>query len=153
MHLVDIFVRHPDRNRCHFGRTIVKRLHPDASIGCDEECNRFLLLAQAAYEHGDLELLKSVEASTRHLGKSSGTFPAKAEASAEPEIINDRIEVCREKLELFESSNSYLPKDKLDDAAWVTKTVSDLKEQTEQHAQVCECYLAQYNALKERSHE
>lgn len=109
---------------------------------------------KAAYERGDLELLKSVEASTRHLGKSSGTFPAKAEAFAELEIINARIEVCRRKLELLKSSNPYLLKDKLDDAAWVTKTVSDLKKkQTEQHAQACEYYLAQSNALKERPHE
>lgn len=134
-------------------RTLIKRLHPDANIGCEEECERFFLLAQAAYEHGDLELLKSVEASTRHLGKNSGAFPTEAEASAELEIVNARIEVCREKLELLKSSNPYLLKDKLDDTAWMTKTVSDLKEQTEQHARACEYYLAQYDALKERSHE
>ena len=134
-------------------RTLIKRLHPDANIGCEEECERFFLLAQAAYEHGDLELLKSVEASTRHLGKNSGAFPTEAEASAELEIVNARIEVCRGKLELLKSSNPYLLKDKLDDAAWVTKTVLDLKGQTEQHARACEYYLAQYDALKERSHE
>lgn len=54
---------------------------------------------------------------------------------------------------MLKSSNPYLLKDKLDDTAWMTKTVSDLKEQTEQHARACEYYLAQYDALKERSHE
>lgn len=99
---------------------------------------------------GALEISGSLDQASR---KSSGTFPAKAEAFAELEIINARIEVCRRKLELLKSSNPYLLKDKLDDAAWVTKTVSDLKEQTEQHAQACEYYLAQYNAFKERPHE
>lgn len=134
-------------------RTLIKRLHPDANIGCEEECERFFLLAQAAYEHGDLELLRSAEASTRHLGKSSSGFSTEAEASAELEIVNARIEVCRGKLESLKSSNPYLLKDKLDNAVWVTETVSNLKEQTERHAQACEYYLAQYNALKERSHE
>lgn len=58
-------------------RTLIRRLHPDANIGHEEKCERFLLLAQTAYEHGDLGLLKSVEASTRHLRKNSGAPPPK----------------------------------------------------------------------------
>ena len=134
-------------------RTLIKRLHPDANIGHEEECERFFLLAQAAYEHGDLELLRSVETSSRHLGVSDRDFASIAEASTEIEIVNARIEVTRKKLETLKSSNPYLLKSKLESAAWVAQTAADLKERTERHCKARDYYLAQYNALKERSHE
>lgn len=59
-------------------RTLIKRLHPDANAGHEEECERFFLIAQAAYEHGDLDLLRSVEAATGHLGKTGENPQAKA---------------------------------------------------------------------------
>lgn len=134
-------------------RMLIKRLHPDANIGLEKECERFFLLAQAAYEHGDLELLRSVEASSRHLGVSGLDFASTAEASTEIEIVNARIEVTRQKLETLKNSNPYLLKTKLESAAWVAQTVSDLKERTKQHCKARDYYLAQYNTLKERSHE
>ena len=51
-------------------RTLIKRLHPDANAGHEGECERFFLIAQAAYEHGDLELLRSIEVATCHLGNN-----------------------------------------------------------------------------------
>lgn len=134
-------------------RTLIKRLHPDANIGREQECERFFLLAQAAYEHGDLELLRSIETSSRHLGASSRNLAGTVEASTEIEIVTARIEVTRQKLETLKNSNPYLLKDKLENAAWVTQTVADLKERTEQHRKARDYYLAQYNTLKERSHE
>lgn len=134
-------------------RALIKRLHPDANIGHEEECERFFLLAQAAYEHGDLELLKSIEASSKHLGVSNRDFASIAEASTELEIVNARIEVTRRKLETLKNSNPYLLKDKLANAAWVAQTVTDLKENTERHCKTRDYYLTQYIALKERSHE
>ena len=134
-------------------RTLIKRLHPDANIGREDECERFFLLAQTAYEQGDLDLMRSIEASSRHLGPSGRAPSNAAEISTEIEIVQARIEVARRKLEAIENSNPYLLKAKLENAAWVTQTVSDLKERTEQNRKARDLYLARYNELKEHCHE
>lgn len=119
-------------------RTLIKRLHPDANAGNEEECERFFLIAQAAYEHGDLDLLRSVEAATGHLGKNRREPASESEAAVELELVETRISVAREKLESLKSSDPYLLGDKLYDPDWVADTVNELKARAEEHRRACD---------------
>lgn len=134
-------------------RTLIKRLHPDANAGHEEECERFFLIAQAAYEHGDLDLLRSVEAATGHLGKNRREPASESEAAVELELVETRISVAREKLESLKSSDPYLLGDKLDDPDWVADTVNELKARAEEHRRACDHYARRYQQLKEESDE
>ena len=134
-------------------RTLIKRLHPDANAGREEECERFFLIAQAAYEHGDLDLLRSVEAATGHLGKNQREPASESEAAVELELVETRISVAREKLESLKSSDPYLLGDKLDDPDWVAGTVNELKARAEEHRRARDHYARRYQQLKEGSDE
>ena len=134
-------------------RTLIKRLHPDANAGNEEECERFFLIAQAAYEHGDLDLLRSVEAATGHLGKNQREPASESEAAVELELVETRISVAREKLESLKSSDPYLLGDKLYDPDWVADTVNELKARAEEHRRACDHYARRYQQLKEESDE
>lgn len=134
-------------------RTLIRRLHPDANAGHEEECERFFLIAQAAYEHGDLDLLRSVEAATGHLGKNRREPASESEAAVELELVETRISVAREKLESLKSSDPYLLGDKLDNPDWVADTVNELKARAEEHRRARDHYARRYQQLKEGSDE
>ena len=130
-------------------RLLIKRLHPDTNIGHEEECERFFLLAQAAYENGDLDLMRSVEAATTHLGSGGRAPESEDEAQAEIAIVQARVDIAQGKLNVLKTSNPYALKEKLDDAQWVAETVMDLKERTAQHRRARDYYLDEYRSLKE----
>lgn len=134
-------------------RTLTKRFHPDANVGNEEECRRFFLIAQAAYENGDIELLRSVEVATGHLGKSAQVLSSEAEAAVELELAQARLSLARERLESLRSSNPYLLKEKLEDSEWVARVVSELKERTEEQIRACDYYLQRIEDVKGASHE
>ena len=139
---------HDTRELKRLHRLLIKRLHPDTNIGREEECERFFLLAQAAYENGDLDLMRSVEAATTHLG-SGGRAESEDEAQAEIAIVQARVDIAQGKLNVLKTSNPYALKEKLDDAQWVAETVMDLKERTAQHRRARDYYLDEYRSLKE----
>lgn len=134
-------------------RTLIKRLHPDANAGHEGECERFFLIAQAAYEHGDLELLRSIEVATCHLGNNQSEPANESEAVVELELIEARISVARKKLSMIKSSNPYLLGDKLDDPDWVAKTVTELKARAKEYRRARDHYTKRYQQLKEAHHE
>ena len=142
----------PDRDarelkRLH--RTLIKRLHPDANIGSEEECERFFLLAQTAYEHGDVKALRSLEVATRHLGKTEHRAESAAEAEAELALVEAQIAIAEDKLNALKTTNPYLLGEKLKDIEWVTETVNDLKECTERFLEARDQYRRLYDELKE----
>lgn len=140
---------HDTRELKRLHRLLIKRLHPDTNIGHEEECERFFLLAQAAYENGDLDLMRSVEAATTHLGPGGRAPESEDEAQAEIAIVQARVDIAQGKLNVLKTSNPYALKEKLDDAQWVAETVMDLKERTAQHRRARDYYLDEYRSLKE----
>lgn len=140
---------HDTRELKRLHRLLIKRLHSDTNIGREEECERFFLLAQAAYENGDLDLMRSVEAATTHLGSGGRAPESEDEAQAEIAIVQARVDIAQGKLNVLKTSNPYALKEKLDDAQWVAETVMDLKERTAQHRRARDYYLDEYRSLKE----
>lgn len=140
---------HDTRELKRLHRLLIKRLHPDTNIGREEECERFFLLAQTAYENGDLDLMRSVEAATTHLGSGGRAPESEDEAQAEIAIVQARVDIAQGKLNVLKTSNPYALKEKLDDAHWVAETVMDLKERTAQHRRARDYYLDEYRSLKE----
>lgn len=140
---------HDTRELKRLHRLLIKRLHPDTNIGREEECERFFLLAQTAYENGDLDLMRSVEAATTRLGSGGRAPESEDEAQAETAIVQARVDIAQGKLNVLKTSNPYALKEKLDDAQWVAETVMDLKERTAQHRRARDYYLDEYRSLKE----
>lgn len=67
-------------------RTLVKRLHPDTHPGQSEEASSFFALAQRAYEFGDLDMLRAVEAATSSYDQVAPDAASKSEAELYLEI-------------------------------------------------------------------
>ena len=112
-------------------RELIKRLHPDLHPGQSDEATRFFLVAQAAYENGDLDVLRAVAVATEGMGEQE--MPAVSmtedEASIELELVLAHERVVAEQLSQLKNSNPYALKEKLEDGAWVIRRTSELKQQ------------------------
>lgn len=131
-------------------RLIIKRLHPDVNVGDEEESTHFLLIAQAAYEKGDVALLKSVEVATRHLGHKKAFSHTADELQAELMILATQIEAAQKQLDVLKNSYPYLLREKLASAKWVTETVQELKQQIADQCEAEKKFLQEYANLGDK---
>ena len=133
-------------------RELIKRLHPDLHPGQPDEAARFFTVAQAAYEHGDLQTLRAVAVATEGMGGE----PAEAdmpedEAAAELELALAHERVVAQQLEELKRSNPYALKELLEDGEWVIRRTSELKGQIEEQKAAAEAYDARFRELSQRS--
>ena len=69
-------------------RELIRRLHPDLHPGQSDEEARFFMVAQAAYESGDLQVLRSIEVATEGMGgEPYGALLTESEEAAELELV------------------------------------------------------------------
>ena len=140
--------------RCY--RKLAKRLHPDLHPELSEEEAKRFILAQKAYENGDLELLESIEAATRHMD-SKLDFEGLDAPALEAELIaaEAQLAAARARLSQVEESYPYCMREKLADADWVCETVANLRSQIAEQNEACATYVAAYERLleEERGHE
>ena len=136
-------------------RTLVKRLHPDLHPNQSEEEKRFFAMAQAAYELGDLEMLRSIELSTQGMGDededvSVDNLPDD-EAAAELELVRAQVRVHDDQLEELKRKPPYCFKEKLEDGNWVIESTCELKGQIETQKQAEAEYRRAYAKLVGRA--
>ena len=133
-------------------RTLIKRLHPDLHPNQPEEATRFFMVAQAAYETGNLDLLRSVAVVTEGMGEDPiDDFIDEREASAELELVLARERIVSQQLEKLKSSNPYVLKEKLEDGAWLIHRTSELKKQIDEQKAAAQAYDKRFRELAERS--
>ena len=133
-------------------RELIKRLHPDLHPGQSVEAARFFMVAQAAYEKGDLGVLRSVAVATEGMGEE-GIAPDMTddEASIELVLVLAHERVVAQQLEELKRSNPYALKERLEDGAWVIRRTSELKEQIEEQKAAARAYDERFRGLAERS--
>lgn len=133
-------------------RELIKRLHPDLHPGQSAEATRFFMVAQAAYENGDLDVLRSVAVATEGMGEVDvAPDMSEDEASIELELVLAHERVVAQQLEKLKRSNPYALKEKLEDGAWVIRRTSELKKQIEEQKAAARAYDERFRELAEES--
>ena len=131
-------------------RELIKRLHPDLHPGQPDEAVRFFAVAQAAYERGDLEVLRAVAVGTEGMGEGSGGAELpEDEAAMELEIVLAHERVVEQQLRELKESNPFALGEKLDDGAWVIRRTSELKAQIEEQKAAARAYDERFRELAE----
>ena len=132
-------------------RELIKRLHPDLHPGQSDEQLRFFMVAQAAFEQGDVQVLRSVAVATEGMDDAEGFGHDEAlsqdEASAELELVLAHERVVEERLRDLKGSNPYALKAKLDDGEWVIRRTSELKGQIEEQKAAARAYDERFEEL------
>ena len=132
-------------------RDLIKRLHPDLHPAQSDEEARFFMVAQAAYEQGNLDMLRSVAVATEGIGGDSDDSDlVGAEAVAELEIVCAHERVVEQRLLELKSSNPYALKAKLEDGDWVIRKTSELKGLIEEQKAAAKAYDERFRELAER---
>lgn len=134
-------------------RELVKRLHPDLHPDQPESTTRFFRVAQAAYENGALDVLRSVAVATEGMGVEAGDIASdmtEDQVSIEIELVLAHERVVAQQLEELKRSNPYALKEKLEDGEWVMHRMSELKRQIEEQKKVVRAYNARFEELNRR---
>lgn len=128
-------------------RILVKRLHPDLHPLLGEEETRLFSLAQNAFEAGDLEALRSLEAATQYL--ETRNHPSSTDEIAwEAELLQAHLAVVQERLGKLKRSNPYALREFLEDAQWVCAKVSTLREQIEEQREAKRRFDARFDLIE-----
>ncbi|MBP3884393.1 MAG: J domain-containing protein [Olsenella sp.] len=114
-------------------RTLMMRLHPDVCHADGGEVTELFSLAQNAYRNGDVEMLRSLEAASRHLEPQDDLADADDLAELLRELELDRIEegVMRERLQELENGEEMRLGRLLADPEWVTARTMELRRAVE----------------------
>ena len=135
-------------------RELIKRLHPDLHPGQPEEAERFFKVAQAAYENGDLNVLRSVAVATEGMGEEETAVDmTEDEAAIELELVLAHERVVQQRLEEIKRSNPYALKEKLEDGEWVIGRTTELKRQIEEQKTATHAYDERFRELVERNND
>lgn len=122
-------------------RSLIKRMHPDVHPELGEQGRRYFAIVQAAFEKGDVELLRSVDAATAHLAlPAADEVPTPDELAAELALLEAQLSVLEDKLEVLKTSMPYTLRAKLDDPTWVQATTESLKAQIDEQVAARESY-------------
>ena len=133
-------------------RELIKRLHPDLHPGQSEEAARFFMVAQAAFECGNLDMLRSVAVATEGMGEEVGDANlTEDEAAVELELVLAHERVVEQQLRELKSSNPYALKELLEDGRWVIRRTSELKAQIEEQKAAARAYDEKFEELVGRS--
>lgn len=132
-------------------RELIKRLHPDLHPGQSGEAVRFFMIAQAAYEKGNLDVLRSIAVATEGMGEEGADASgfSEDEAAAELELVLAHERVVKRQLEELKRSNPYALKEKLEDGAWVIRKTSELKKRVEEQKAAVRAYDERFAKLVE----
>ena len=132
-------------------RELIKRLHPDLHPGQSGEAARFFMIAQTAYEKGNLDVLRSIAVATEGMGEEGADASgfSEDEAAAELELVLAHERVVKRRLEELKRSNPYALKEKLEDGAWVIRKTSELKKQVEEQKAAVRAYDERFAKLVE----
>lgn len=133
-------------------KQLIKRLHPDLHPGQPEETTRFFMVAQSAYEQGDLYTLRSIAVATEGMGQPDNQSTlTEDEATVELEMVLAQERVTNSQLEALKRSNPYALKARLEDGTWVISRTTELKQQIEQQKEAAKSYDQRFKQLSRRS--
>ena len=124
----------------HLYRILAKRLHPDINPSDDEGAQMTFFLVKAAYKQGDLEMLESLEVSTRGMDAKEKMPRTVDEAEAELALVMAQVGVLEKRKQDLMAEKPFCLKKLLNDEAWLASHIGKLQDEIEE----CEKAEAQY---------
>ena len=129
-------------------RALVRRLHPDINPGESEVVRFFFELAQRAYEKGDLDMLRSLEVSTRELEHPDDLAAATLdELEVELGLAEAQLAVLEERLEQLMDSWPFNLAPLLENPDWVRRRQAELRQRVMELEESTRVYDARYANL------
>lgn len=130
-------------------RKLVKRLHPDLNPA-NPEAHRYFALVQAAYENGDLALLRSLDVATAGLDVWEQDDEEDEDAlHVDIELASAQVAFMEDRIEREKSEKPYVFKDLLNDAVWVESKIAPLRVRIEELREIESAYKQRIEVLKE----
>lgn len=125
-------------------RILAKRLHPDIRPSDDEAAQMMFFLAKAAYKQGDLEMLESLEVSTRRMDANEKMPRTTDEAEAELALLMAQAGVLEKRKQNLMGEKPFCLKKLLNDEAWLADHIGKLQDEIAE----CEKAEALYRSLQ-----
>ena len=113
-------------------RILAKRLHPDINPSDDEGAQMTFFLAKAAYKQGDLEMLESLEVSTRGMDAKEKMPQTADEAEAELALIMAQVGVLEKRKQDLMNEKPFCLKKLLSDEEWLASHIGKLQGEIEE---------------------
>lgn len=118
-------------------RILAKRLHPDIHPSNDESAQMMFFLVKAAYKQGDLEMLESLEVSTRGMDADDKMPQTVDDAEIELAMVMAQVGVMEKRKQELMSKKPFCLKKLLKDEEWMASHIGKLQ------AEIDECEKAE----------
>ena len=130
-------------------KALIKRLHPDLHADLPEEASRFFLIAQRAYESGDIETLRAVCIATEeHESTEEGQNRAECEQEIDLALAEAQLSIARERIDSLKGSHPYLYLELLENPIALSQRKTSLRREIEQQKKVVRLYEEKVADLK-----
>ena len=133
-------------------RKLIKRLHPDLLPGQSEDAQRFFLVAQTAFEAGDLRTLRIVDVATEDFETGSDdldkTDASEGELEIELAMVEAQLNIATEQLEALKHSHPYILLELLDNPIKLVERQHELEAQIEEQKKTVQAYEERIQALQ-----
>ena len=129
-------------------RKLIRRLHPDIHPDLPEDAQRFFLIAQSAYENGDVDTLRVVDTATEDYEEHADTAGlSEDDAAIELAMAEAQLNVAREQLDVLKHSHPYILTELLNDPAELAHRTKELKMEIERQKEVVRTYESKIASL------
>lgn len=129
-------------------KKLIKRLHPDLHPDLPEDAQRFFLIAQSAYENGDVSTLRAVDTATEDYEKAESLPELSAdELELEITMTEAQLKIAKERLEALKNSHPYILSELLNDPIKLAQKRKELEGEIEQQRRAANAYEAKIAAL------
>lgn len=131
-------------------RKLIRRLHPDIHPDLPEDAQRFFLIAQSAYENGDVDTLRVVDTATEDYEEHADTANlSEDDATIELAMAEAQLNVAREQLDVLKHSHPYILAELLGDPVELAQRTHELKMEIERQKEVAGTYESKIADLME----
>ena len=131
-------------------RKLIRRLHPDIHPDLPEDAQRFFLIAQTAYENGDVDTLRVIDTATEDYGEQADAMDlSEDDAAIELAMAEAQLNVAREQLDVLKHSHPYILTELLNDPAELAHRTKELKMEIERQKEVVRTYESKIASLME----
>jgi hypothetical protein len=130
-------------------KLVIKRLHPDLHPNLSEDAQRFFVVAQKAYEDGDLQTLRVVETATRDYETVKGeAVLSPEEQELEFTMAEAQLAIAKEQLETIKDAYPQTLKELLDSPIQIAARKKELEEEIAKQKEAARLYEEKIAALR-----
>lgn len=122
-------------------RKLIRRLHPDIHPDLPENAHRFFLIAQTAYENGDVDTLRVVDTATEDYEEHSdaANLP-EDDTTIELAMAEAQLNIAREQLDALKRSHPYVLAELLDDPVRLAERKDELESEIARQKEAVRVY-------------